>query len=540
MRTVVIGFLGTKLDAGKRRSWRPSVQICAHPDFPVDRIELLHDARFSRLAGDVAGDISRISPGTEVRLVRMDLADPWDFQEVYGALFDFARDYGFDEDRERYHVHLTTGTHVAQICWFLLTESRHVPARLVQTGPPRPDGDPSGTLDVIDLDLSCYDAIQQRFDVASQEHAAQLKGGIATRDPAFNALIDRIERVATATDAPILLLGASGTGKTDLAHRIYELKLHRRRLKGRLVHVHCGALRGDQAMAALFGYRRGVLGGAGTERRGLLREADGGALFLDEVDELGRDEQAMILHAVETGRFLQIGSDLETSARFQLIASSNADLAARVAEGRFRADLYARLNLWSFRLPALRDRPEDIAPNIDHELARAERMLGARMGFNADAAARYRRFARDPGSAWSGNFRDLGASIQRLCALAPRGRITLAMVEEEIAGLGRQWVGVDPDADGALLAEVLGASEAELDLFDRAQLAAVIRVCRASASLSEAGRRLFAISLAERASRNDADRLRKYLDRFGLSWAGVAQARGGLPSAPHGASDWPG
>lgn len=436
MRTVVIGFLGTKLDAGKRRSWRPSVQICAHPDFPVDRIELLHDARFSRLAGDVAGDISRISPGTEVRLVRMDLADPWDFQEVYGALFDFARDYGFDEDRERYHVHLTTGTHVAQICWFLLTESRHVPARLV--------------------------------------------------------------------------------------------------------HVHCGALRGDQAMAALFGYRRGVLGGAGTERRGLLREADGGALFLDEVDELGRDEQAMILHAVETGRFLQIGSDLETSARFQLIASSNADLAARVAEGRFRADLYARLNLWSFRLPALRDRPEDIAPNIDHELARAERMLGARMGFNADAAARYRRFARDPGSAWSGNFRDLGASIQRLCALAPRGRITLAMVEEEIAGLGRQWVGVDPDADGALLAEVLGASEAELDLFDRAQLAAVIRVCRASASLSEAGRRLFAISLAERASRNDADRLRKYLDRFGLSWAGVAQARGGLPSALHGASDWPG
>lgn len=540
MRTVVIGFLGTKLDAGKRRSWWPSVQICAHPDFPVDRIELLHDARFSRLAGDVAGDIARISPGTEVRLVRMDLADPWDFPEVYGALFDFARDYGFDEDRERYHVHLTTGTHVAQICWFLLTESRHVPARLVQTGPPRPDGDPSGTLDVIDLDLSCYDAIQQRFDVASQEHAAQLKGGIATRNPAFNALIDRIERVATATDAPILLLGASGTGKTDLAHRIYELKLHRRRLKGRLVHVHCGALRGDQAMAALFGYRRGVLGGAGTERRGLLREADGGALFLDEVDELGRDEQAMILHAVETGRFLQIGSDLETSARFQLIASSNADLAARVAEGRFRADLYARLNLWSFRLPALRDRPEDIAPNIDHELARAERMLGARIGFNADAAARYRRFARDPGSAWSGNFRDLGASIQRLCALAPRGRITLAMVEEEIAGLGRQWAGVDPDADGALLAEVLGASEAELDLFDRAQLAAVIRVCRASASLSEAGRRLFAVSLAERASRNDADRLRKYLDRFGLSWAGVAQARGGLPSAPHGASDWPG
>lgn len=219
MRNVVIGFLGTQLDAGKRRNWRPSVQLCAHTDFPVDRLELLHDARFSSLAGHVAADIARVSPGTEVLLRRMDLANPWDFEEVYGALFDFAKDYGFDEDRERYHVHLTTGTHVAQICWFLLTESRHVPARLLQTGPPRLDGDPNGTLDVIDLDLSRYDAIQQRFDLASQEHAAQLKGGIATRNPAFNALIDRIERVATATDAPILLLGASGTGKTALAQR---------------------------------------------------------------------------------------------------------------------------------------------------------------------------------------------------------------------------------------------------------------------------------------------------------------------------------
>lgn len=275
-------------------------------------------------------------------------------------------------------------------------------------------------------------------------------------------------------------------------------------------------------MAALFGYRRGVLGGAGAERRGLLREADGGALFLDEVDELGRDEQAMILHAVETGRFLQPGSDHETSARFQLIASSNADLAARVAAGAFRGDLYARLSQWVFRLPPLRDRPEDMEPNIDHELVRAERTLGIRIGFNADAAARYRRFARDPGAAWAGNFRDLGASIQRLCALASRGRITLAMVEEEIAALSVQWAGVVPDADGALLAEVLGPRVDGLDLFDRAQLATVIRVCRASATLSEAGRRLFAVSLAGRASRNDADRLRKYLARFDLSWAAVA------------------
>lgn len=522
MRNVVIGFLGSQLDAGKRRAWRPSVDICRHEGFPVDRLELLYDQRHSRLATHVAQDIATLSPETEVLLRRMDLADPWDFQEVYGALFDFARDYGFDEDRERYHVHLTTGTHVAQICWFLLTESRHVPARLVQTGPPRGADTPYGTLDVIDLDLSAYDALQQRFDLASQEHAALLKGGIGTRDPAFNALIERIERVATATDAPILLLGEPGTGKTELARRIYELKLQRRRLRGRLVHVHCGALRGAQAGPSLFGYRRGVIGGSGPERRGLLREADGGALFLDDVDELGLDEQAMILHAVETGRFYQIGSDQETSVRFQLIASANGDLAALVAQGRFRADLYARLGLWSFPLPRLRDRPTDLDPNIDHELLRAERSLGSRVGFNADAARRYRRFARDPATPWPGNFRDLGASLQRLCALAPRGRITLAMVEDEISTLTRQWAGLGRDADADLIAGTLGAEELiGLDLFDRVQLAEVIRVCRSSSSLSAAGRRLFAASRAARASRNDADRLRKYLDRFGLTWASI-------------------
>jgi len=142
-----------------------------------------------------------------VLLRQVDLHDPWDFQEVYGALFDFAEDYGFDEDREQYHVHLTTGTHVAQICWFLLAESRHVPARLLQTSPPRQDEDgPQGSFNIIDLDLSRYDALQQRFDLATAESNALLKGGIETKNPAFNALITKVDQVATTSNAPILLI----------------------------------------------------------------------------------------------------------------------------------------------------------------------------------------------------------------------------------------------------------------------------------------------------------------------------------------------
>lgn len=90
MRNVVIGFLGTQLDMGRRRGCRPSVQLCAHPGFPVDRLELIHDQRHHGHAGHVADSIRQVSPGTEVRLVRIDMTDPWDFQEVYGKLYDFA------------------------------------------------------------------------------------------------------------------------------------------------------------------------------------------------------------------------------------------------------------------------------------------------------------------------------------------------------------------------------------------------------------------------------------------------------------------
>ncbi|MEM1346503.1 MAG: RNA repair transcriptional activator RtcR [Pseudomonadota bacterium] len=528
MDNVIIGFLGTQLDMGKRRKWRPSVQLCAHNALPVARLELLYDQHFADLAGHVQRSIAHLSPTTEVRLCRLDLTDPWDFEEVYAKLFDFAQDYGFDEERERYHVHLTTGTHVAQICWFLLTEARHIPARLIQTGPPRGEDTPNGTLDVIDLDLSRYNALQQRFDLLAEQSADLLKGGIETRNPAFNALIERIERVATASDAPLLLLGATGTGKTALAERIYTLKRKARRLRGRFVHVNCGTLRREAGMATLFGNRRGAAGGA-PERRGLMREADGGLLFLDEIDALGPDEQTMVLHAVESGKFLPLGSDHEIASRFQLIAGANRDLARLVAEGAFRADLYARLNLWTFRLPRLRERREDIEPNLEHELAKAEALMGARVGFNADAAQRYLGFARHPGTLWPGNFRDLGASVQRMCTLAPRGRITLAMVEQEIEILQAQWAGTADDSDTKLVRGYLGPAVEEIDPFDLAQLAAVMRVCETSASLSEAGRTLFAVSRTRKRSTNDADRLRKFLERFGLRWSDF-EARSGVAS----------
>lgn len=521
-RRVVVGFLGTKLDASGGKRWRPTVSLCRHESFPVDRLELIHDARTASLADRVRTEIAAVSPATEVRSQPMELRDPWDFEEVYGAMHDFAEGYRFEPEEEDYFVNFTTGTHVTQICWFLLIEARVIPARILQLVPPRDwNASEPGGYSVIDIDLSRYDRIAARFRRERDEAASFLKAGIETRNDAFNRMIERIEQVAIRSKAPLLLCGPTGAGKSQLARRIYELRKARRQLAGAFVEVNCATLRGDGAMSALFGHVRGAFTGAAQDRAGLIRAADRGILFLDEIGELGADEQAMILRAIEEKRFLPVGSDREAESDFQLIAGTNRDLSEAVAAGRFREDLLARLNLWTFDLPGLAERREDIEPNLDYELDRYAAREGTRATFNREARRRYLAFATSEAAMWSANFRDLGASVTRMATLAPGGRIDEATVVEEIGRLRRLWA-PKHEAGDAILAGLFGADAlAGLDRFDRVQLADVVAVCRASPSLSAAGRTLFAASRAAKTNPNDADRLRKYLARFGLDWQSV-------------------
>ncbi len=531
-KTVAIGFVGTVLDVGhggrRWRKWRPTLTLCQQPHLPIDRLELLYSPEFEHLAANVQADIEACSPRTDVRLLPMQVANPWDFEEVYAAMHDFARTYPFDLENEDYLLHITTGTHVAQICWFLLAEARYLPARLVQTSPPRTDADMAsqvtvGSTYIIDLDLSRYDRIAQRFRHERDVTVSFLKSGIATRNPQFNDLIEQLERVAVRSRAPMLLVGPTGAGKSFLARRVYELKRTRHQLAGPFVDVNCATLRGDAAMSALFGHVKGAFTGAQQARPGLLRAADGGLLFLDEIGELGLDEQAMLLKAIEEKRFLPVGADHEASSDFQLIAGTHRDLRRMVAAGTFREDLYARINLWTYQLPGLAQRREDIEPNLDFELERASREQGTQIRINAEARRRYLDFATSGQARWPGNFRELSASLTRMATLADAGRITEEQAEQEIARLQQTWTEEDTTDDR--VSRVLGDGAAELDIFDRVQLDKVLAVCQQSASLSEAGRTLFAVSRQQKKQPNDADRLRKYLARFGLDWEGVQRDR---------------
>lgn len=565
-KLVVVGLLGQTLDAGfgtKRwERWRPTVAVCQHEDLIVDRFELIYMSSNNELLRQLVEDIQQVSPQTQVRPRLIDFKDAWDFEEVYGALHEFSRTFEFNPEKEDCLIHISTGSHVQQICLFLLAESRHLPARLMQSSPPQKpkeertakklsaaqrrataiDGkvpsrvrqpnpaDVAGEYRIIDLDLSKYDRLAQRFERERSEGVSFLKSGIATKNAQFNRLIEEIEHVAQQSKAPILLMGPTGAGKSKLARRVFEMKKTRQKMPGQFVELNCAVLRGDQAMSALFGHVKGSFTGATNDRPGVLKAAHQGMLFLDEIGELGSDEQAMLLRALEERRFMPVGSDKDVTSDFQLIAGTNRDLRADVAEGRFREDLLARINLWTFELPGLRNRPEDIEPNLLFELDEFAAETGRRVSFNKEARDRFLKFATSTDASWSANFRDLNAAVVRMATLAPQGRITGEIVDAELErlrtgwGQGTQRAGSEIRGGSASsLDDLLGSKEvAKLDLFDRMQLEAVLAVCRRCRSLSDAGRELFSESRKAKANPNDADRLRKFLARFGLSWADVS------------------
>ena len=299
--------------------------LCQHDDLLVSRFEILHDPKHRTLCDLIAGDIKSVAPETEVCRHELTFANPWDFQDVFTALHDFARPYPFNLDEEEYLVHITTGTHVAQICLFLLAEARYFPGKLVQTAPPTKWGTGPGTFDIVDLDLSKYDRLASRF-----RHRMKRESRIHPEERHRNAQceiqpVDRPDRTGGKflPGHRFCSTGPTGAGKSNLARRIYELKKTRRQLEGAFVEVNCATIRGDGAMSSLFGHRRGAFTGAVADRPGLLRAADGGLLFLDEIGELGPDEQAMLLRALEDKRFLPVGSDKEAQSDFQLIAGTN-------------------------------------------------------------------------------------------------------------------------------------------------------------------------------------------------------------------------
>lgn len=203
----------------------------------------------------------------------------------------------------------------------------------------------------------------------SEEHevkAAMHRLGMIAESPNMLRVFRSVIRFSTLSDLPVLITGETGTGKEGLARAVHRLDPERGR--GPFVAVNCGAISASLAESELFGHRRGAFTGAERERKGLIRSADGGVLFLDEIADLEVALQTRLLRVLQENRVLGVGEDAEVGVSVRVVAGSNRDLEQMIQQNRFRADLFHRLNVLSIHVPPLRDRPEDLRPLLAHFL----------------------------------------------------------------------------------------------------------------------------------------------------------------------------
>jgi transcriptional regulatory protein RtcR len=520
---VLIGFVDGRLEPGGARhrwdAWHQSMALAERENARVTRLEMLHTRGMGALSEQIRADLATVAPEVKVVLTPIDLADESELREVQDALREWTRRYPFNPQREQYWTPLCSDLEAAQLGLCLLLESPVIRGVMLQNT--------SGGTTAVGANLTRMGAngtmeqTPRRSSWSSGLTQVQTIGGGAfvTRTARFAAMIEQIERVAMRSRAPVLLIGPTGVGKSLLARRMYDLKRVNAQLDGLFVEVNCATLRGDGTASALFGHKRGSFTGAASDRSGLLLTANRGLLFLDEIGDLNAEAQTMLLKAIEEKRFLPFGADTEVASDFQLVAGTNRDLHADVAAGRFRDDLFARINLWTYELPGLARRPDDIEPNVDRLLGQQARDGARAARFEPTARTRYLEFARSEAALWNGNFRDLNASVTRLATLADALPISDDLVQDEIERLRRLWRGANGGRDLTQVESLLGTERfTGLDLFEQVQLDAVLKVCRRSTTMSDAGRRLFQVTRRQRSVVNDADRLRKYLHRYGLTW----------------------
>lgn len=232
---------------------------------------------------------------------------------------------------------------------------------------------------------------------------------IIGRSPAMQDVFKLIGRVARA-DAPVLITGESGVGKEVVANAVHKFS---RRANGEYVAINCAAIPGNLLESELFGHEKGAFTGAVNQRIGRFEQCDGGTLFLDEIGDMPLEIQSKLLRVLQSGEFSRVGGNQTLTSNVRILAATNKNLEAEVEGGRFREDLFYRLNVVRIHIPPLRQRREDIRLLAEHFLSRmGEGGVGRRMQFSAEAIDLLEHHD------WPGNVRELENTIQRACVLA--------------------------------------------------------------------------------------------------------------------------
>jgi two-component system response regulator PilR (NtrC family) len=277
----------------------------------------------------------------------------------------------------------------------------------------------------------------------------------------------RLIETVCRTNSTILITGASGTGKELVASAIHALSLRR---DHPFVAVNCGALPEPLLESELFGHVRGAFTGADTNKKGLIEVAEQGTIFLDEIGEMSPTMQVKLLRVLQERKYRRVGGTEEVPANIRVIAATNRDLAAMVRDGKFREDLFYRLNVIPIRLPALRERPEDILLIAQHFLSKYTReMLKPLSGFAPEAVALMQAYP------WPGNVRELENVIERAVALESGERIQPDTLGDHLRdGLPATGVGATAGDSGVLPATGFNL-ERHLEDIERSHLERALR-----------------------------------------------------------------
>jgi two-component system response regulator PilR (NtrC family) len=283
--------------------------------------------------------------------------------------------------------------------------------------------------------------VRHERDVLREAISGQGFAGIVGRSGPMLQVFRLVETVCR-TNSTILISGESGTGKELVARAIHNLSLRR---EHPFVAVNCGALPETLLESELFGHMRGSFTGADSNKKGLIEVADRGTIFLDEIGEMSATMQVKLLRVLQERKYRRVGGTEEVNANIRVIAATNRDLAAMVEENRFREDLFYRLNVIPIRLPALRERADDVPLIAEHFLAKYTREMGKPIaGFSAAVIERLKSHS------WPGNVRELENVVERAVALESADTVQVETLGEELRPNGRQATIVRPQPTEAL------------------------------------------------------------------------------------------
>ncbi|MCC6346305.1 MAG: sigma 54-interacting transcriptional regulator [Nitrospirales bacterium] len=374
-----------------------------------DHIFLFDTPSTQRVTGETKDAIKKLHHRSEVHVLEINLADPTNYQEIFRGLKAHLHRIIEDFASARFFVAVASGTPHMHACWVLLTASGEIPARILHVRPPHFVTKQHPL--VTEVDLSSHEFPTVRFQDVSipvEESQADVDSvrvqlGIVGDHSAMQRSLE-LGAMLAPSQAPVLIFGETGTGKELFARYIHRLSGRPREI---FVAVNCAAIPEDLVESLLFGHKKGAFTGAINDQVGKFDTADKGTLFLDELGELPIPTQAKLLRVLQDGLVEPIGQAKAHKVDVRIVGATNRDLRKLVRQGKFREDLFYRLNVGEIKLPPLRERRSDIPKLALHILDRLNGSLRRPKRLSAEALSRLQSHN------WAGNVRDLENVIER-------------------------------------------------------------------------------------------------------------------------------